>query len=226
MAGTVSGTVAETMNSGGYTYARLTSGGGEKWIAAPEILSIEIGDELTGVVSTPMEKFRSRTLDREFDVIYFVSRLSKGDEVLEPVAAADGMAMAGSHGLAVPPAAAAKPVEPLAPAPGGLKVADVWGKRESLSGKTVLVRGRVVKANYEIMGLNWYHLQDGSGAEKEGTHDLTITSDAEANVGDVVTISGTLVTDQDFGAGYAYRALVEKASITKESRTGGRGKKE
>jgi len=212
-AATVAGTVAETMSSGGYTYARLTGGDGEKWIAAPEVLSIKVGDELTGLVSMPMERFRSRTLDREFDRIYFVSRLSRGGEVLQPVAAPENMTMAGSHGLAAPAAAPARPVEPVAPAPGGLTVADVWARRAALSGKAVLVRARVVKANYEIMGVNWYHLQDGSGAANDGTSDLTVTSDAEARVGEVVTISGTLVTDKDFGAGYAYEALVEKATI-------------
>jgi hypothetical protein len=103
----------------------------------------------------------------------------------------------------------------VAAAPGGLTVADVWAKRDALAGKTVTVRARVVKANYEIMGVNWYHLQDGSGTEKDSTNDLTITSDAQAKVGDVVTISGTLVTKKDFGAGYAYDVIVEQASIRK-----------
>jgi len=214
--GAVSGTVAETMNSGGYTYARLTDNGRDTWMAAPEILSIAVGDRLTGTVSMPMERFRSRTLNREFDVIYFVNRVTRNGEVLQPApAAAGGMAMAGSHGAGELAEAPAPPVEPVDPAPGGLRVADVWKQREALSGSIVTVRARVVKANYEIMGVNWYHLQDGSGTGADGTNDLTITSDAQARVGDVVTISGTLVTKKDFGAGYAYDAIVEKASIRK-----------
>jgi len=31
--------------------------------------------------------------------------------------------------------------------------------------------------------------------------------------GDIVTVSGVLTTDKDFGAGYAYEAIVEKADI-------------
>ncbi|MEM5390145.1 hypothetical protein VSR68_42610, partial [Paraburkholderia phymatum] len=73
--GTVTGTVVETMNSGGYTYARLAGPEGDKWMAAPEMLTIKVGDRLTGDVSMPMQQFRSRTLNREFDVIYFVSRV-------------------------------------------------------------------------------------------------------------------------------------------------------
>jgi hypothetical protein len=209
---TVSGTVAETMSSGGYTYARLSGPEGDKWMAAPEILSIEIGDVLTGDVSMPMRQFRSRTLNREFDVIYFVSRVSRNGEALAPMPESErGIAMAGSH--AAEPAAAA--IAPVAPAPGGLRVAEVWSRRDALTGTTVLVRGRVVKANYEIMGVNWYHLRDGSGMEEDGTNDLTVTSDGQAKVGDVITISGTLSTGKDFGAGYAYQAIVEKASIRK-----------
>lgn len=215
-AGTVAGTVAETMNSGGYTYARLTGNGGDTWIAAPAMLTIKVGDPLVATISMPMEKFRSRTLNREFELIYFVSSVSRNGEALtdDPNPPA-GLSTAGSHGGSVPSSSATQPVEPVAAAPGGLKVADVWAQRESLAGKPVVVRARVVKANYEIMGVNWYHLQDGSGAETDGTNDLTITSDAQARVGDVVTISGTLVTDKDFGAGYAYTAIVEKASIRK-----------
>jgi len=216
-AGTVSGAVAETMNSGGYTYARLTRNGTDTWMAAPEILTIKVGDQLTGTVSQPMDQFHSRTLNRDFERIYFVSRVTRNGEVLNPAPESSaGLSMAGSHGGDAPaPAAAPQVTESIAPAPGGVKVADVWAKREALSGKPIVVRGKVVKANYEIMGVNWYHVQDGSGTATDGTNDLTITSDAQVKVGDIVTVSGTLVTQKDFGAGYAYDAIVEKAEIKK-----------
>jgi hypothetical protein len=222
-AGTVSGTVAETMNSGGYTYARLTNDGRDVWMAAPEDLSIAVGDRLTGTVSMPMEHFRSRTLNREFDLIYFVNRVTRNGEVVQPAPApAGGMTMAGSHGAGGAAEAPPSPVAPVDPAPGGLTVADVWQKREALSGSTVTVRARVVKANYGIMGVNWYHLQDGSGSTADGTNDLTVTSDAQARVGDVVTISGTLVTKKDYGAGYAYAAIVERATVSHQAQAQGR----
>jgi hypothetical protein len=83
-----------------------------------------------------------------------------------------------------------------------------------LSGTTVLLRGRVTKANSGILGRNWFHLQDGSGASADGTHDLTVTTDAAVQVGDVVTVSGMLATARDFGAGYVYEAIVENATVT------------
>jgi len=79
----------------------------------------------------------------------------------------------------------------------------------------VVVRGQVVKANNAIMGRNWFHLQDGSGKADDGTNDLTITTEDVVTVGDIVTVSGTLTVDKDFGAGYAYDAIIENATIKK-----------
>jgi hypothetical protein len=73
-----------------------------------------------------------------------------------------------------------------------------------------------VKFNGGILGRNWLHLQDGTGDATQGTHDLTVTTDATAAVGAVVTVTGTLVVDQDFGAGYIYPILLENATVESE----------
>jgi hypothetical protein len=104
-------------------------------------------------------------------------------------------------------------VKPNAPPAGGLSIADAWARRAALAGKPVTVRGTVVKANNAIMGVNWFHLRDGSGKAADGTNDLTITSDAVVAVGDVVTVTGILGIKKDFGAGYTYEAILEKAVI-------------
>jgi hypothetical protein len=57
------------------------------------------------------------------------------------------------------------------------------------------------------------HIQDGSGKADDGTHDLTITSDAVVKVGDVITITGVLAIDKDFTAGYVYPVIVEGGKI-------------
>lgn len=214
----ITGVVAETMNSGGYTYARLTDAGGDTWMAAAEF-SVMPGATIAAAVDMPMRNFRSRTLNREFSEIYFVR-----DVVMNgaPVAASAAPAsageppMAGSHGASAEEAPAAPSlIAPIAPAPGGVTIADVWAKRQALSGKPLVLRGQIVKVNLAIMGTNWYHLQDGSGVVSDGTHDLVVTSAAELQAGDVVTVNGTLTTDKDFGAGYTYDAIVERADIRK-----------
>ena len=107
----------------------------------------------------------------------------------------------------------ASATEPVAPAAGGLTIAQVWSKSASLAGTKVKVRGRVVKYNSGILGRNWLHLQDGSGSAAEGTHDLTVTTTATAQVGAIVTATGTVALDKDFGAGYSYKVMLEDATI-------------
>jgi len=204
------GTVAETMNSGGYTYARLQASGKEDvWIAGNEFPA-KTGDALSVQLEMPMENFESKTLNRKFPLIYFVSSVSRGGEASAGSAPQGGLPMAASH-AGVP---AQAPVEPVAPAPGGMSVADVWAKRVSLAGREVTLRGKVVKVNEAILDRNWLHLQDGSGSAADGTNDITITTDAAAKVGDVVTVKGVLATEKDFGAGYAYKVIVEKAQLS------------
>ncbi len=94
-------------------------------------------------------------------------------------------------------------------------IADLYQEKAELAGKPVKLQGKVVKVNNNIMNRNFLHLQDGSGDPALGTNDLTITSDDTAAMGDTVAVTGTLVVDLDFGAGYKYPLLLEKASITK-----------
>jgi hypothetical protein len=124
----------------------------------------------------------------------------------------------GQPGAAPPaqgtPASPPAITEKIAPPPGGMSVADVWSKQAALAGKTVTVRGKVVKFNGGILDRNWMHIQDGSGNAKDGTHDLTVTSQGEAKVGDVITATGKLGVNRDFGAGYAYKVILEGATIS------------
>ena len=112
-------------------------------------------------------------------------------------------------------AAGAGAVEAVPKADGadGRTVAEVFAQKAELSGKPVAVRGKVTKFNPNIMGANWVHLQDGSGSASSGDNDLTLQIKDSVAVGDVVTIRGTLVTDKDFGAGYAYDVIVQEGTV-------------
>lgn len=207
-AATVTGSVAEAINSGGYTYARLQTGKGDVWIAVGEFV-VQPGERLTVPLEMPMANFHSKALNRDFPMIYFVSQVARG-----------GQTLSSAHGQPAAPAmtgsrqsAAAAPVERIGPAPGGMSIADVWAKRTSLAGKQVVVRGKVVKVNGGILDRNWLHLQDGSGSAADGTNDLVVTTAAEVKVGDIVTVSGVLAIGKDFGAGYTYDAILEKATV-------------
>ena len=208
---TVTGTVVETMDAASYTYVLVDTGDGEIWAAAGQF-EVAVGDRVRVPLETPMQGFHSDTLDRDFDLIYFASRILSEDE-----AASHAMPvghMPASHG-----APAARPMREssaVTPAEGGVTVARVWADRSSLAGKQITVRGRVVKFNAGIMGRNWFHIQDGSGDEAKGTHDLTITTNDTVSVGAVLTVTGTVAVDQDFGFGYSYAVMVTDATVTPE----------
>ena len=66
------GIVVETMDSGGYTYARVESRDeGEIWVAGP-VTKLAVGDSVRVSLALPMRGFPSKTLERTFDLIYFV----------------------------------------------------------------------------------------------------------------------------------------------------------
>jgi hypothetical protein len=90
-----------------------------------------------------------------------------------------------------------------------IKISDLLENKNTYSGKTIKVTGKVTKFNPEIMGKNWIHIQDGS--EFQGGFDLTITTDQKVAVGEVITFEGKIVLDKDFGYGYFYNVLMEDA---------------
>ena len=98
---------------------------------------------------------------------------------------------------------------------GGKTVAEVWAARVTLKDSPVTIRGKVVKFLPAIMGKNWLHLRDGSGARANGDDDITVTTGDSAAVGDVVLVRGTVRIDKDFGAGYRYAVIVEEANVSK-----------
>jgi len=199
----VEGPVLETMDASNYTYVRVKTASGDIW-AATSTFKVAVGDRVVVSLENPMMNFHSQSLKRDFPVIYFTSRITRPGE------AASAPMMTGS------PSSAGAPVvtEKIAAAPGGVSIESVVANRKAMAGKTVTVRGKVVKYNGGILGFNWLHIQDGSGVVKDGTNDITVTSTGTAAVGDVVTITGTVVLDKDFGAGYSYAVLLQNATIT------------
>jgi hypothetical protein len=130
----------------------------------------------------------------------------------EPAAAG---APAAPHPMPGAPAADVD-LSGIAPAEGGKTIAEVFAGKADLAGQAVVFRGKVVKANSGIMGMNWLHVRDGSGAE--GSNDLTVTTlDATPGVGDTVLVSGTVALDRDLGMGYTYDVIVENATVTVEA---------
>ena len=219
-ANSFTGTVAETMDSGGYTYVRLENGGKSIWAAGNQT-AVNVGDELTVSTAMPMQGFHSDTLDRTFDVVYFVGGFEPTGEHAHDGGASDphagmdmgGMASKGQHGATPAPKVNAGSIEK---AEGGHTIGELFAAKTALAGKSTTVRGRVVKFNGGIMGRNWVHLQDGTGEASAKTHDLLVTTNESCKVGDVISATGTVVVNKDFGSGYSYDLLLEEASVEVE----------
>lgn len=223
----IRGKVVETLDGGGYTYVKLTTEEGDFWAAARKF-SVAAGDEVEIAGMTPMRNFHSPTLKRTFKEIQFAgrARLIGDSAVGDSAQPHDGPSMAGMppghpslDGVAAPP----KPGPATPPKPGeieplsdGLTIAKLYDGRADWDGKTVRFRGRVVKASSGILGKNWLHIQDGTGAP--GSNDITVTSTtAFAQPGSIVIVEGTVALNKDFGAGYSYEVIVENATLTMES---------
>lgn len=210
------GKVVETLNSGGYTYVLVDAGTTKAWAAAPQF-AVKVGDSVAIAEAMPMKGYHSKTLNRTFDVVYFSGNVTVNGKRTADLAASGGELPAGhppfgkTGGSGTP---AGPDLSGIKRATGGQTVAEIYAGKAKLAGKPIAVRGRVVKYNGGIMGKNWLHIRDGSGAE--GTNDLTVTTAAKAKVGDLVLVNGVLKTDRDFGGGYKYGLIVEDAQVVVE----------
>lgn len=97
---------------------------------------------------------------------------------------------------------------------GGVVMLDeLFSNKEMYSGKTIQVKGHVVKVNNAIMDMNWVHIKEDPNGKNQ--HDLTITTLEKVEVGSLVTFEGVVTTKKDFGAGYFYDILLENASLVR-----------
>lgn len=112
--------------------------------------------------------------------------------------------------VAMPPALSAAEGLP------SLTVAEIFARKGQLAGKHIHVSGKVVKVNNNIMGKNFLHIQDGSGAE--GANDITVTSQQTASVGDMIEVDARVTVNRDFGMGYSYPVILEEARLSPADR--------
>ena len=212
--GMVRGEALETMDSGGYTYVFMDTGQDQRWVAALET-PVAVGDVIQTDQGMAMSGFTSNTLNRTFNVVYFVGSLQNLSGGSQPMAQASDELPAGHPDVTggAAPAAAVSNVEPFEQ---GRDIAYVYANKDDLAGSEITLRGRVVKYNPGILGWNFIHIQDGSGDAAAGNNDLIVTTKADTAVGETVVLTGNIVLDKDFGAGYSYPVLLEDASVTAE----------
>lgn len=195
----VTGEVLETVDVESYTYLRLKTGDGETWAAVTKA-AVRKGDKVSIENVMVMRNFESKSLKRTFPTILFGSL---GGTENPPAPHAAGVQAASPDDIHVPRAKGAN----------ARTIAEIIGKSAELKEKPVLVNGQVVKYSAGIMGKNWIHLRDGTGTAAANTNDILVTTTNQAKIGDVLTVKGIVRTNKDFGAGYAYKVLIEEAVL-------------
>jgi hypothetical protein len=225
----LTGTVAEAFEKSGYSYVRLETAAGDRWVATGES-GFQVGEEITILDGSLMFNFHSPTLDRTFPEIIFASNVQSSSQIAEtasPAAAAEGGAhsfeaalnseSASPHGMGNTPSDVPLADIKVEKATGAnaYRVNELYQQAAKLSGQEVRVKGRVMKVSANIMGRNWIHLQDGSGDAAKNNHNLVVSSETMPEKGEVVTVVGLFQANKDIGAGYKYAAMVEDAKIEK-----------
>jgi hypothetical protein len=195
-------TAQEVIQSSNYTYLRVTEDSKETWIAISK-REAEVGKTYYYEPNIEMNDFVSKELKRTFKSIFFVDKFS--DQPILNVKANPSNTSKGNQPAVAKQGIKVEPIE------DGITIAELYAKKDTYAGKTVKIRGEVVKYNAEIMGKNWVHLQDGTNSN--GSFDITVTTNDVTKIGDVVTFEGTVTLKKDFGAGYFYEILVENAKI-------------
>lgn len=194
--GALKGKVLEKIDAGAYSYLRLSTANGESWAAVPDT-TVAVGTDVEVANPMVMDGFESKTLQRKFDKLFFGT-----------LAGTQGAAPAAGHD-------AERIKVPKAEGPEGRTVAEVYAQKAALKDKPVVIRAKVVKATSGVMGKNWLHLRDGTGARDSKDDDLTVTTAGTAAPGDVVQVKGTVRLDRDFGSGYSYPVIIEDGTLTK-----------
>lgn len=193
--------VQEVIQASSYTYLKVTEADRDFWIAINK-RDIEVGTTISFADGLEMNNFQSKDLKRTFEKIYFVNQIVGGESTTSR------QSMNMPHRMK--PELEMKEVS-IEPAKGGITISELFANRDSYADKTVLIKAQVMKVNRAIMDRNWVHLQDGTG--DSGNFDLTITTEEEVNVGDVVTFEGKITLNKDFGAGYSYEVIMEQARL-------------
>jgi len=193
--------VQEVIQATSYTYLKVREADKDFWMAIAK-RQIAAGATISFVGGLEMKNFESKDLQRTFETICFV------DRIVSAGVPATQQSMSMPQGMK--PELEKKEVS-IEPADGGITIGELFTNRDSYADKIVLIKGQVMKVNRAIMDRNWVHIQDGTG--DSGGFDLTVTTNEQVNVGDVVTFEGKIKLNEDFGSGYSYEVLMEQAKL-------------
>jgi hypothetical protein len=123
--------VSEVLQANSYSYLKVKENGGERWMAVTK-QEIEPGEVYYYDEALQMTDFHSKDLDRTFDVIYFVNKISKN-----PISQNLAGGMPGMGGMTDNPhsgkvESGQKSNIQLEKAKGEITIAEVFGNRAGI----------------------------------------------------------------------------------------------
>ena len=210
--GLISGTVIATHTAGRYTYIQLTQDPDQKevWLAAA--IDAAVGDRIEYQGGVPMTAFHSETLNRTFDNILFVSAIRKvtgeaqqanKDTVSVPNDDFHRQLTPNQAKITLPTA------EEIKRSATERSIGEIFADLDTLNGKTIGLKAKVIKVGSGILGKNWITLSDGTGKAPENK--LLATTKQVVQIGSTLSVKGVLKTNVDLGSGYKYKAVLEEA---------------
>lgn len=192
--------VNEVIQTSSYTYLLVSENNDLYWIAISG-MDVNVEDILYYNSGLEMVEFKSKELQRTFDKLLLVQVISNdGSKVVER-STSKNTVKRHQHTNNV---TTDKPAEDM----GLVSLEDLFANINNYNGKKITVSGKVVKFNSEIMGRNWVHIMDA-----DNNYDLTITTNNYVKLEDEVTFEGVITLNKDFGSGYSYEIIMEKAVL-------------
>lgn len=214
------GKILEIKGAMGYKYLKIDENGTELWIAIANV-PVAVGDRIGYDKKTMMTNFESKSLKQTFDTIYFASDVYLPRKTTRPKSMKDMLGL--STGTKDPHVGMGKEMSAADDKETVSKpfvkkesytVEEVHMWKESLKNQDIAIEGTVGKVSHAIMKLDWIHVSDGSGTEKNRTDDLVFTATSTSiKKGDKVLAKGKVIVDKDFGYGYFYKVIIQDASF-------------
>ena len=205
------GKVLEVKAVMGYKYLKVDENGTERWVAIASA-PVKVGDKVGYDTQTIMKKFRSKSLNKTFAEIVFANEVYLPQQVQKPHNMKEALHLEEAKQIVVVKDDVKDFVKK-----EFYTVEELFKYRTVLAGKKVSIKAKVRKVSHQIMKRDWIHLEDGTGTETIHTDDIVFTAvNSTVKEGESVIATGTIVIDKDFGYGYFYPVLVEKASFKAE----------
>lgn len=200
--------VKEILQVSSYTYLLVKEGGETKWLAVPYI-DAKVGSVYYYKGGMEMVNFKSKELNRTFESVYFLSAIYDNPFEKEEKATFKHATnidikqdvKSGNDKLTLR----------FEPVDGVISIEELFKNKKKYAGKKIKIKGQVTKFNAQVMSKNWIHLQDGT--DYNNNFDLTFTTNANVNIGDIIILEGIVSLDKDFGYGYLYALIIENSIL-------------